>query len=121
MHELTLSQSIVDLVVECARNEGVHAITRVVVEVGIAAGVEPDALRFCFDLVAANTLAQGAEFTIDTITLQARCRNCALRIRTCETGFILSALRILRPASAERKGASRQIVRLRVAPQDLCR
>jgi Zn finger protein HypA/HybF involved in hydrogenase expression len=27
--------------------------------------------------VAANTLAQGAELAIDTITLQARCRNCA--------------------------------------------
>jgi hydrogenase nickel incorporation protein HypA/HybF len=77
MHELTLSQSIVDLVVECARKEGVHAVTRVVVEVGIAAGVEPDALRFCFDAVAAETLLQGAELTIETISLQARCRSCA--------------------------------------------
>jgi hydrogenase nickel incorporation protein HypA/HybF len=48
-----------------------------VVEVGLAAGVEPDALRFCFDLVAADTLAQGAELAIESITLQARCRNCA--------------------------------------------
>jgi len=77
MHELALSQSIVDLVVECARREGVHAITRIVVEVGIAAGVEPDALQFCFDLVAADTLAQGAELTIEKIGLHARCRLCA--------------------------------------------
>jgi hydrogenase nickel incorporation protein HypA/HybF len=77
MHELALSQSIIDLVVECARQEGVHAVSRVVVEVGSAAGVEPDALRFCFDIVAADTLAQGAELAIETITLQARCRNCA--------------------------------------------
>ena len=77
MHELALSQSIVDLVVECARREGVHAITRVVVEVGVAAGVEPDALQFCFDIVAADTLAQGAKLAIETVSLQARCRNCA--------------------------------------------
>ena len=77
MHELALSQSIVDLVVECARKEGVHAVTRVVVEVGVAAGVEPDALRFCFDIIAAETLVQGAELAIETITLQARCRKCA--------------------------------------------
>ncbi|MGO8920077.1 MAG: hydrogenase maturation nickel metallochaperone HypA [Stellaceae bacterium] len=77
MHELALSQSIVDLVVECARQERVHAVTRVVVEIGIAAGVEPDALRFCFDIVAADTLAQGAELAIESITLRARCRNCA--------------------------------------------
>ena len=79
MHELALSQSIVDLVVECARKEGVRPVTRVVVEVGIAAGVEPDALNFCFDLVAADTVAHGAELVIETIGLQARCRNC-----TCE-------------------------------------
>lgn len=77
MHELALSQSIVDLVVECAGKEGVHKVTRVVVEVGVAAGVEPDALRFCFEVVAADTLVQGAELVIETIALQARCRNCA--------------------------------------------
>jgi len=79
MHELALSQSIVDLVVECAWNQDVHAVTRVVVEVGIAAGVEPDALRFCFDIVAADTVAQGAELAIETIGLQAQCRNCACK------------------------------------------
>ena len=76
MHELALSQSIVDLIVECARKEGVHAVTRVTLEVGMAAGVEADALRFCFDVVAADTLARGAELAIETIALQARCRDC---------------------------------------------
>jgi hypothetical protein len=46
MHELALSQSIVDLVVDRASKEGLREVTRVVVEVGVAAGVEPDALRF---------------------------------------------------------------------------
>ena len=77
MHELTLSQRIVDLVVECARKEGVHEVTRITLEVGMAAGVEPDALRFCFDVVTADTLAQGAELAIETIALHARCRDCA--------------------------------------------
>ncbi len=45
----------------------------------MAAGVEPDALRFCFDIVTADTLAQGAELAIETIPLQARCRDCAHR------------------------------------------
>ena len=76
MHELALSQSIVELVVECARREGVHAVSRVTLEIGMAAGVEPDALRFCFDIVAADTVARGAELAIETIALQARCRDC---------------------------------------------
>jgi hydrogenase nickel incorporation protein HypA/HybF len=77
MHEVALSQSIVDLVVECARKEGMRTVTRVVVEIGMAAGVDPDALQFCFDLVTADTMVQGAELAIERIRLQARCRNCA--------------------------------------------
>lgn len=79
MHELALSQNIVDLVVERARQEGVRAVSKVTIEVGKAAGVEPDALRFCFDIVTADTLVQGAELVIETIALQARCRHCASR------------------------------------------
>ncbi len=79
MHELALSQSIVDLVVECARREGVNVVSRVTLEVGMAAGIEPDALRFCFDIVTADTLAHGAELVIESIALQAICRDCACR------------------------------------------
>lgn len=77
MHELALSQSIVDMIVECARREGIRRVTRVVVEVGAAAAVEPDALRFCFDVIAEETPVQGAELAIEVIALRARCRNCA--------------------------------------------
>ncbi len=86
MHELALSQSIVDLIVERARDEGVHAVTRVLVEVGAAAGVEPDALRFCFDLVARDTVAQGAKLAIETIPLQACCRDCACEFQPARLG-----------------------------------
>jgi hydrogenase nickel incorporation protein HypA/HybF len=77
MHELALCQNIVDLVVEYARKEGVDRVTRVTIEVGAAAGVEPDALEFCFEYVAADTIVQGAELVIDVIPLLARCRDCA--------------------------------------------
>lgn len=77
MHELALTQSIVDLVIECARKEGVHAVTRITLEVGVAAGIEPDALRFCFDVIAADSLVEGAELAVETIALQAKCLDCA--------------------------------------------
>ena len=79
MHELALGQSIVDLVVDCARRKKVYAVTRIVVEVGAAAGVDADALAFCFDVVAAGTLAEGAELVIAKIRLGAECRCCTCR------------------------------------------
>lgn len=77
MHELALSENIVELVAERARSEGMRAVNKVTVEVGMAAGVEADALRFCFDIVTADTMVRGAELVIETIALQAQCRNCA--------------------------------------------
>jgi hydrogenase nickel incorporation protein HypA/HybF len=76
MHELALSQSIVSLVSEQARQHGFRSVTRVVVEVGAAAGVEPEALRFCFDVAAERTCVKGAELVTVPIALRARCRAC---------------------------------------------
>jgi len=76
MHELALTQGIVDLATQVARREGLHRISRVVVEVGVAATVVPDALTFCFDIVAADTMARGAELVIETVALRAVCPAC---------------------------------------------
>jgi len=78
MHELALSQSIIELVLERAQQEGLSTITRVVLEIGAAAGVEPESLRFCFDAVTRDTPAQGAELRIEAVPLWARCRDCGL-------------------------------------------
>ncbi|HUN40454.1 MAG TPA: hydrogenase maturation nickel metallochaperone HypA [Acetobacteraceae bacterium] len=76
MHELALSQSVVDLVAEHAAREGLRKVTRVILEIGTAAAVEPQALCFCFDLVAADTVVHGAELAIETVALRARCQRC---------------------------------------------
>ena len=64
MQELALSDSIVELLNECAAWEGKRGISRVVVEIGIAAAVEPEALAYCFPIAAAETLAVGAELVV---------------------------------------------------------
>jgi len=76
MHELALSESIVDLVVECARRERIARVTRVVIEIGVAASVDPQALLFCFPITAAETVASEAELVINRIALRARCDAC---------------------------------------------
>jgi hydrogenase nickel incorporation protein HypA/HybF len=76
MHELALTQGIVDFVTHAGRQEGLHKVSRVVVELGVAAAVVPDALTFCFDIVAADTIAHGAELVIETVGLRAVCRAC---------------------------------------------
>jgi len=76
MHELALSGSITDLVVECARRERLTRVSRVVVEIGVAAAVDPGALLFCFPITAAETVAAGAKLVINRIALRVRCNSC---------------------------------------------
>lgn len=73
MHELGLTQEIIALVAERARG---RRITRVVLEIGRLSAILPDAIRFCFDLCAEETPAEGATLDIIETPGLARCRAC---------------------------------------------
>jgi hydrogenase nickel incorporation protein HypA/HybF len=76
MHELALCESIVDLVVDCARRERITRVSRVVIEIGVAAAIDPQALMFCFPIVATETMAADAELVINPVALRVRCESC---------------------------------------------
>jgi hydrogenase nickel incorporation protein HypA/HybF len=73
MHELAITQGIVDAIVE---RLGDTRVTAVRVRIGRVSGVVPDAVRFCFDLVAEGTPVEGARLEIDEPAGRARCRDC---------------------------------------------
>jgi hydrogenase nickel incorporation protein HypA/HybF len=90
MHELAIAESIVEAVGE---HVGDARVTRVVLEVGALACVEPDAIRFCFSACAQGTAADGAALEIVEVPARARCRTCGAaevpvdpRIPLCECG-----------------------------------
>jgi hydrogenase nickel incorporation protein HypA/HybF len=76
MHEMALTESIVEILAEEARKQGFARVRVVRLEVGAMAHVEPEALRFCFDAVSRGTLAEGA--TLDIIRLKGEgwCLDC---------------------------------------------
>ena len=61
MHELSLTHDIVAIACDAAAGRRVHRVT---LEIGRHACVMPDAIRFCFDVVAKGTLADGAQLCI---------------------------------------------------------
>jgi len=78
MHELSLTQSMVELCAARAAEQGARTrVTRVTLEVGVLAAVLPDAIRFCFDACAKGTALEGAELEIVEIPGRARCLACA--------------------------------------------
>jgi hydrogenase nickel incorporation protein HypA/HybF len=85
MHELSITQSVVDAVTE---RTGGAAVVSVRLRVGRLSGVVPDAMRFCFDLVTAGTSLDGASLEIEPAEGRARCR-------TCSAEFVLPDLILL--------------------------
>lgn len=76
VHELSITQSVVDAVCEHAAGRRVHSVR---VEIGALCAVVPDAMRFCFDLAAAGTVADGARLDLDIPPGWAHCRGCDAR------------------------------------------
>lgn len=75
MHELSITRSVVAIVSEHA--SGARVI-RVRLAIGRLSAIEPEAIRFCFDLCAAHTPAAGARLEIDEIPGRGICQDCGV-------------------------------------------
>lgn len=73
MHELAITQSIVEAVTD---HTGGAKVATVRLRVGKLSGVVPDAMRFCFDMVTDGTTLQGARLEIQEPEGRGHCRGC---------------------------------------------
>ena len=76
MHEMGIAESILAAVeAEMARHAGARA-ARVGVRVGELSAVEPDSLRFCFEVLVKDTAHEGLRIEIETVPRRHRCDAC---------------------------------------------
>jgi hydrogenase nickel incorporation protein HypA/HybF len=73
MHEMAITQSVVDAVCEHAAGRRVHSVK---LEVGELCAVVPDSMQFCFELATQGTAADGASLDVEVEAGAARCRTC---------------------------------------------
>jgi hydrogenase nickel incorporation protein HypA/HybF len=76
MHEVSLIESIVDLVVAERRTQAFARVRMIRLTVGALGHAEPDALRFCFDAVTRGTIADGAGLEIEIVPGAGWCAVC---------------------------------------------
>ncbi len=77
MHELALTESIVDAITE---RVGDARVVTVRLRVGRLAAVLPDALRFCFDVCTRGTTLEGAALEIADVPGRGACHDCGAEI-----------------------------------------
>ena len=76
MHEVSVMMSIMDTVSNAAKEENAEKVTKISLLIGKKSGVMVDSLRFAFDMVAADTVAKGAELEIEEVPFRGQCQSC---------------------------------------------
>jgi hydrogenase nickel incorporation protein HypA/HybF len=76
MHEMSLCESLIQVIEEQATTQGYNQVKTVFLEIGAFSGIETDAMQFCFDVVCRGTLADGATLTINQLPGKAWCFDC---------------------------------------------
>jgi hydrogenase nickel incorporation protein HypA/HybF len=116
MHELSVTQALLDLAVRHGRAAGAKRVTALHVVVGELSSVVDESVQFYWDLISAGTIAQGARLEFRRVPAAFHCDACghdyapgaealacpacaSLRVRLTAGGeFWLEALEVDRPA-----------------------
>lgn len=77
MHEMSLAESVREIVDETARANGARRVAAVRLEIGRLALVEIAAMRFAFDVVMRGSLADSARLEIVETDGRAWCMRCS--------------------------------------------
>jgi len=76
MHELSLLENVREILEDHAQSQEFSKVSRVTLEIGKLSCIEPDALRFGFDVVMKGSLVEGAELMITELNGLGRCQQC---------------------------------------------
>lgn len=76
MHEMSLTESVVEILCEEGRKQGFSRVKKVWLDIGVLSGVEARSMEFCFDVVTRGTLAEGAILEIIATPGEGYCLDC---------------------------------------------
>lgn len=76
MHEMSLMESVIEIVCDTARQNGASAVKAVRLDVGVLSHVNPEALAFCYDAIKRGTIAEDAVLEIKRIAGEGWCLDC---------------------------------------------
>ncbi len=87
MHELSIAQSILEIVEHSLPPEPSPPVKCVRMKVGEMAGVVVDSLEFCFSALIAGTQMDGATLEIESVPVMAKCKACGNDFRVRDYAF----------------------------------
>ncbi len=88
MHEMSIAQSVIDIVKEEMVKNDANTLRSVRLHIGQLSAVVPDSLRFCFEIITSGTNMEGAVLNMEIMPLMGYCPACNKEFEIKEYTFI---------------------------------
>jgi len=88
MHELSITQSLLDIIIQEVNKNSISRVTSVKLKVGKFTSIEPSCLTFYFELLSKDTPAEGADLRIESVSIKGKCQNCQEVFETNDFLFV---------------------------------
>jgi hydrogenase nickel incorporation protein HypA/HybF len=79
MHELPVTESILDIVLRHAEKANSDQITKIHLVIGQLASIVDDSVKFYWDIISKGTLAEGAVLSFRRIPTRFLCLDCKIK------------------------------------------
>jgi len=76
MHELSVTESILELALENARKADASKVTSINLVIGQLSSIVDDSIQFYWDTISEDTICQGAKLSFDRIPAVLKCQDC---------------------------------------------
>ena len=76
MHELSITQSLLEITLRYGERAGARRITRLNLVIGELASIVDDSVQFYWDIVSQDTIAEGADLHFERVPGALRCLGC---------------------------------------------
>ena len=76
MHEMSIAQSLLDVIRDEMRKHNATELKSVLVHIGQLSAIVPESLSFCFEVMTSGTDLEGAKLNMEIIPLTGSCRTC---------------------------------------------
>ncbi len=87
MHELSITQSILNIALSSAENAGAKKINGIKIKLGEMSGCVPQYIQEYFDIVSEGTIAHNAKLEFTSVPAMAKCLDCGKETRLIRFRF----------------------------------
>lgn len=91
MHELSITESLLEIALRHAEEAGAERITRLNIVIGEFSSVVDDSVQFYWDIISEGTIAEGAELHFERVQGTLRCLACGHTFPLSQESFTCPA------------------------------